>query len=199
MPIVDSSQSTSSAARAWVASTAASWSATRDDGQRHQPEERAAVGDDEQDRHDGCRGGEQAEVRAVEHGGEVGLDGRRAGDLRGHALGEVRRRGGAQVGDDVGRLDGILGGDRDDDRCGRAVLGHHGGCAGGSGQGAGLLLHRGERVGGEGLVAAVEHHGRRAPPPRAAGRAARRPPGCPCRSAGPRCRWPATPPARPAR
>ena len=94
-----------------------------DDGERHQPEERAAVGDDEQDRHDGCRGREQAEVRAVEHGREVGLDGRRAGDLRGEALGQVGLGGGAQVGDHVSGLDGILGRDRDEHRCGGSVLG----------------------------------------------------------------------------
>ena len=80
-----------------------------DDRQRHEPEERAAVGDDEQEGHDRGGGREEAGVRAVEDRGEVGLDGGRAGDLRRQPVGEVGLGGGADLRDDVGRLGRVVG------------------------------------------------------------------------------------------
>ena len=130
-----------------------------DDGQGHEPEHRAAVGDDEQDRDDGCRGGEQAEVGPVEDGGEVGLDGRGAGDLGGQPVGQVRLGRLPEVADDLGGLHGVTGVDRDEDRRRGAVLGDHGRGARRSRKGARLLLDERELLGGERLVAAVEHDG----------------------------------------
>jgi hypothetical protein len=54
-----------------------------DDDEGHQPEHGAAVGQDQQDRHHGGGGGQQREVGAFEDLGQVGLDRRRARDLRG--------------------------------------------------------------------------------------------------------------------
>ncbi len=56
-----------------------------DDEEREDPEDRAAVGQHEQQGDDGGGGDEQAGVGALEDRGEVGLDGCRAGDLCGDA------------------------------------------------------------------------------------------------------------------
>ena len=60
------------------------------DGQRDQPQHRAAVGEQQQQRDDAGGRQQQPHVGAVEDGGEVGLDGRRAGDLGGDARRERR-------------------------------------------------------------------------------------------------------------
>jgi hypothetical protein len=57
--------------------------AEADDGERDQPEPRAAVGHDQQQRHDARRRRQEPDVRSLEHGAEVGLDGGGAGHLRG--------------------------------------------------------------------------------------------------------------------
>ena len=75
------------------------------------------------------------------------------------ALRQVCLGGRAQVGDDVGGLDGILGVHGHDNRCGSSVLGDHRRHAGGTGQRARALLDEGQLLLGQGVVAAVEHDG----------------------------------------
>ena len=89
--MVEPSQATPRTAMIWVAKTVASRSATADDGERDQPQHRAAVGEQQQQRdHAGGRQ-QQPHVGAVEDRGEVGRDGRRAGDLGGDAVGGAAR------------------------------------------------------------------------------------------------------------
>ena len=94
-----------------------------DHGERHEPEHRAAVGDDEEQGDDAGRRAEQAEVGAVEDRGEVGLDRGRPGDLGGEPVGQVGLGRGAQLGHDVRGLGGVVADDGDEDRGGGAVLG----------------------------------------------------------------------------
>ena len=76
------------------------------DGERDQPQHRAAVGEQQQQRDHAGRGQQQPHVGAVEDRGEVGRDRCRSGDLGGHAVGSARRRLLAQVGH------GVVGGGR---------------------------------------------------------------------------------------
>ena len=77
-----------------------------DDGERDQPEHRAAVGDDQQQRDHAGGGEQQVGVGAVEDRGQVGLDGGRAGDLAVDAVGGVVASCVAQLGDLVGVVGG---------------------------------------------------------------------------------------------
>ena len=101
-------------ASVWVASTAASLVGDAHDEQRDDPQDRAAVGDHEQDRDDRGGGREQAEVGAVEDGGEVGLDGRRAGDLGADPSGAFASSWCAHRVDRVGDVRGAGGRDGED-------------------------------------------------------------------------------------
>ena len=57
-----------------------------DDEQRDHPQDRAAVGDHQQERDHRRRCGQQAEVGTVEHGRQVGLDRGGSGDLDPHSV-----------------------------------------------------------------------------------------------------------------
>ena len=93
-----------------------------DDDEREDPEDRAAVGEHEQQRHD--RGGrdEQACVGPGEDGGEVGLDRGRARHLGGDAVGQVGLDGRADLLDGLGGRGRVVGVHRHDREQRRAVL-----------------------------------------------------------------------------
>ena len=131
-----------------------------DDSERHEPQDRAAVGDDEQEGDDGCRRGEQAEVRPVEDGREVGLDGGGAGDLGCQAVREVCLGCLPQVADDLGGLYCVTRVHGDEHRGGSSVLRHGGGSTGRPRQRACPFLDDGQLIRGQGCVAAVEDDGR---------------------------------------
>ena len=67
-----------------------------DDGEGDEPEQRAAVGDDEQQGHDGGGDEQEPDVGALEDGTEVGLDCRRAGHLGVDPVGQAAIDGGPQ-------------------------------------------------------------------------------------------------------
>ncbi|GMA30811.1 hypothetical protein GCM10025875_08030 [Litorihabitans aurantiacus] len=91
-------------------------------GQRDHPQDRAAVGDHEEDGDDEGGDREQPHVRAVEHRGEVGLDTRRTRHLGGDAVGRPGVELAAQLDDGVGHRARAGRLDRDDAEGGGAVL-----------------------------------------------------------------------------
>ena len=98
---------------------------------------------------------------AVEDRGEVGLDGRRAGDLGGDPVGQIRLDARADVTHPVGRGGRVGRVDGDDRQCGGAVVTALDGCSAGAGQLRQAPLDGGEvgrAQGARGL--AEEHHGR---------------------------------------
>jgi hypothetical protein len=158
-----------------------------DDQQRDDPEQGAAVGDEQEQRDDAGRGQQQAGVGAVEDRAEVGLDGGRTGDLHRDSLRGTSAQVGAQDGDGGGGL-GVAGGGygknadgggavgAEDERYGssgtngaakgavrrrpRAGRGHRRGSGGGRrlGQlGGERLAQRGQRVGGQAPLVSAEH------------------------------------------
>lgn len=132
-----------------------------DDGERDEPEHGTAVGDDEQEGHD--RGGrrEQPQVRPVEDGGQVGLDGRGPGDLRGDPVRQVGAHLGAQVGDDLSGLRRVRRVDGHDDERRAAVVGHRGRSPRRPGQLAREARDGPELLRGQRRVAAEQHDRRR--------------------------------------
>ena len=96
-----------------------------DHDERDDPQHRAAVGQDQQDRHHERGRAEQPEVGALEDRGQVGLDRRRPGDLGRDAVRDVGVQGLAQVADGLGDLGRARALDRDDpDRRGAVLAGH---------------------------------------------------------------------------
>ena len=96
-----------------------------DHGERHDPQDRAAVGQHQQERHHARGGEQQPEVGAVEDRGQVGPDRGRTGDLRGDTVGQVGAQVRAQTSDRVGHLGGAGPIDAHDAQGSRAVLAGH--------------------------------------------------------------------------
>ena len=95
----------------------------RDHYQRHEPQHRRAIGEDQQERHHRGCDCKQSKVRAVEGRRDVSSEGRAASELNREALGFVLLHGRAQFIDEVGEVETAhLSLDIDHDDHGFAVL-----------------------------------------------------------------------------